>query len=196
MSHTTRRTVLLIEEDASLRRLLALGLQYRGIQVIEASSPAQLPAMQGQQPDLLLLDIDGGVKSDWSLLTGVQSYPSLATLPKVVLAWENVLPADVYRSTTQTHTTCLTKPFDARALYATIEQLLLQTEAQEVLRIAQIASPAPSIWPVITAAALLLTVIGLMVHITITVVGILILLIALLGWTLGTKPETVPVPKT
>ena len=196
MSHATGRTVLLIEEDPSLRRLLTLGLQYRGIQVITVSSPAQLPAMQGQQPDLLLLDIDGGVKSDWSLLTGVQSYPSLATLPKVVLAWENVLPADVYRSTTQTHVTCLAKPFDARALYATIEQLLLQIEAQEVLRIAQIASPAPSIWPVITAAALLLTVIGLMVHITITVVGILILLIALLGWTLGTKPETVPAPRT
>ena len=214
MSHETRHTVLLIEQDPSLRRLMALGLQYRGMRVVEATSPVHLPDpdSEEQPPDLLLLDIDGGVNSDLPLLTAIQSHPYLSILPVVLLAWENVLlgPADTHHFTThaiyaarpaQAHITCLTKPFDARALYTTIEQLLLENAsasqeanaalaAQEVLLLAQTASPAPSIWPVITAAALLLTFIGLMVHITITVLGLLIFLVALLAWTLDGRPET------
>ncbi len=212
MSHETRHTVLLIEQNPSLRRLMALGLQYRGMRVVEATSPVQFPAFEEQPPELLLLDIDAGVNSDLSLLTTIQSHPYLSTLPMVVLAWENILlgPADTYHSTTHTihaaqpaqaHIACLTKPFDARALYTIIEQLLLENASapqaanaaltvQEVLLPAQTASPALSIWPVITAAALLLTFIGLMVHITITVLGLLIFLIALLGWTLDCRPET------
>ena len=213
MSHETRHTVLLIEQDPSLRRLMALGLQYRGMRVVEATSPVHLPDpdSEEQPPDLLLLDIDGGVNSDLSLLPTIQSHPYLSTLPMVLLAWENVLlgPADTHHFTNQAvhathpaqaHIACLTKPFDARALYTIIEQLLLENAlatqaanaalaAQEVLLLAQTASPAPSIWPVITAAALLLTFIGLMVHITITVLGLLIFLVALLAWTMDSRPK-------
>jgi len=214
MSHETRYTVLLFEQDPSLRRLMALGLQYRGMRVIEATSPVHLPDpdIEEQPPDLLLLDIDGGVNSDLSLLAAIKSHSYLSTLPMVLLAWDNVLlePADTHHSTlhatpatpaTQAHMACLTKPFDARALYTIIEQLLLENASapqaanaaltvQEVLLPAQTASPALSVWPVITAAALLLTFIGLMVHITITVLGLLIFLIALLSWTLDCRPES------
>jgi len=217
MSHGTKRTVLLFEQDPSLRRLMALGLQYRGMQVIEATSPVHLPDIdiEEQPPDLLLLDIDGGVNSNWFLLATIQSHPSLSTLPLVVLAWENVLLGlvDTHHSAThatpatpatppaQARVTCLTKPFDARTLHATIENLLLESApapqaanaalaTQELPLLARTAISAPSIWPVITAAALLLTVIGLMVHITITVLGLLIFLIALLGWTFDCRPET------
>ncbi len=220
MSHETRYTVLLFEQDPSLRRLMALGLQYRGMRVIEATSPVHLSDIdiEEQPPDLLLLDIDAGVNSNWSLLATIQSHPSLSTLPLVVLAWENVLLGlvDTHRSAThatpatpatpathpaQARMTCLTKPFDARTLHATIENLLLESApapqaanaalaTQELPLLARTASPALSIWPVITAAAILLTFIGLMVHITITVLGLLIFLIALLGWTLDCRPET------
>lgn len=220
MSHETKHTVLLFEQDPSLRRLMALGLQYRGMRVIEATSPVHLPDIdiEEQPPDLLLLDIDGGVNSNWSLLATIQSHPSLSTLPLVVLTWENVLLGlvDTHHSAThatpatspaQARMTCLTKPFDARTLHATIENLLLESTpapqaanaalaTQELPLLARTASPAPSIWPVITAAALLLIVIGLMVHITITVLGLLIFLIALLGWTLDARPETPPAPCT
>ncbi len=223
MSHGIRHTILLIEQDPSLRRLMALGLQYRDMRVIEATSPVHLSDLniEEQPPDLLLLDIDGGVNSNWSLLATIQSHPSLSTLPLVVLAWENVLlgPVDTHHSAThatpatpatppaQARMTCLTKPFDARTLHATIENLLLESApapqtanaalaTQELILLAQTASPTPSIWPVITAAALLLTVIGLMVHFTITLVGLFIFLIALLGWTLDSKPETPPAPCT
>jgi CheY-like chemotaxis protein len=206
MSHNTRQTVLLIEQDPSLRRLITLGLQSRSIHVIETPSTLQLPALDGtiQSPDLLLLDINAGVNSDWSILATIQSHPHLSTLPIVLLTWDNLQPVPL---ATQTPLTCLTKPFDARTLYATIEQLLLETApapqeattalaTQERILLAQTPCPTPSIWPIITAAALLLTFIGLMINITIILLGLLVFLIAVLGWSLGKPPETTPAPGT
>ena len=95
----------------------------------------------------------------------------------------------------------LDKPFDARALYRTIQQLLTSRAAQkaamEALAEARVLAiysrhAAPSIWPVVTAAGLLLAAIGLLFHVAIAVTGILIVVVALLLWTLGAKPEAAP----
>jgi DNA-binding response OmpR family regulator len=205
MSHASRPTVLLIEADTSLRRLIALGLEYRGMKVIEASTLATLEA---QKPDLLVIDVDENTGSDWSLLEAVQAHPYLSTLPVVVLTWECpvvVGAASEERGPLQGHTTCLSKPFDARALYTTIEELLVADSAertaqeagrrQEVLLATRVASAAPSIWPLLTAAGLLLAFIGLMGFFAFTAVGLCIVLVSLLWWTLGAggKKEAVAV---
>jgi len=196
MLHEFKRTVLLIEEDASLRRLMALGLEYRGVQVVEAGD---FSAIAEQQVDLLVLDVDGGVGSDLSLLAAVASHPHLSTLPTVVLAWEDSLPISGRRS----NISCLTKPFDARALHATIERLLAERVVQEVSATrreqetqlaAYGAAPAPTIWPLVTAAGLLLTVVGLLGPIAITVVGLLVFMAALLTWALGPSPGRTSIP--
>jgi CheY-like chemotaxis protein len=189
-----RHTVLLIEADSSLRRLIALGLQYRGMHVIETGSPMDLPVLELRQPSLVVLDIDGEARSNRSLLSTVMQHPYLSTLPMVVLAWDCLVPADTH----QAQVTCLSKPFDARTLQATIEQILRatgeisSTPKQEVLLAAHSASPAPSIWPLITAVGLLLAFIGLMTQFVISVLGLLIIIVSLLLWTLGTKPEHEP----
>ena len=187
----TSDTVLLIEADKSLRRLIALGLQYRGIHVIEANSPMNLPVLETQQPGLVVLDIDGEAGSDHSLLVVAQEHPYLSSLPIVLLAWDCLVPAGVRQDSSQTQVTCLTKPFDARTLHTTIEQILAVN--QEMLPAAHATHSviaAPSIWPLITAVGLLLAFIGLMTQIAISGVGLLIVMIALLWWTLGTKSES------
>jgi len=198
MSHATKPTVLLIEADISLRRLIALGLQYRGMHVIAASFPSNLPELEADSPDLLVLDVDGRVNSDPSLLTTLLAYPYLSTLPMVLLAWECPVPIGVVseqQNTLPTQVTCLTKPFDARTLHATIEQLLLARalqeapKAQELPLAAQATSPAPSIWPLLTAAGLLLAFIGLMGPLAFTGFGLLIIVVSLLWWTLGTNTK-------
>ena len=196
MLHELKHTVLLIEEDVSLRRLMALGLEYRGVQIVEAGD---FSTIAEQQADLLVLDVDGSVGSDWSLLAAVASHPYLSALPIVVLAWEDSLPISVKRS----NISCLTKPFDARALHATIERLLAESAVQEVsatrreqetLLTTQGKVPAPTIWPLVTAAGLLLTVVGLLGPIAITVVGLLVFVAALLTWTLGPGPGRTSIP--
>src|SRR5258708_22994203 len=60
MSHESKHTVLLIEEDVSLRRLMALGLEYRGIRVVDdvldksaLYSPGDCSTIEGQLAHLL-----------------------------------------------------------------------------------------------------------------------------------------------
>lgn len=209
MWRATRHTVLLVEANPSLRRMIALGLQHRGLHVIEASSPSSFPASLALLPDLMVLDIDGEAGNGDALLAEVGANPALSSIPVVALAWENQVaagePGAEIQRIVSPHT-CLTKPFDARTLHAAIEQILLNGEAEaqfvastqklEHYLAARHSTTAPSIYPLLAAVGLLLAVIGVMLQITVTAVGLLIVLTALLCWTLGAKkePETaVPV---
>ena len=199
MQRSTRQTILLIEADASLRRLISLGLHHRGMQVIDVSSPGEIRDLEKLAPGLVILDVDGEAGSDHSMLTELQSHPILSHVPAVVLAWDCLLAEDIQPDSRWIQLTCLTKPFDARTLHTTIEDILAANKAagtwhkQEALPGAYSASPSPSIWPLVTASGLLLLIIGLMVQFSIALLGLLIVIVALLLWTLGTKPEQQPI---
>src|ERR1700730_10398989 len=89
--------ILLIEVDDALRRLIVLGLQNRNMHVIEASSAEQVPTLNLEHLDMLVLAVDGGINSDWSVLEAAQSHPLFSTLPIVVLCWEDRLPMSANR---------------------------------------------------------------------------------------------------
>jgi len=190
-----KHTVLLIEADRSLRRLITLGLQYRGMHVIEASSPTSIPALQTQHPDVVVLDIDSEVGSNHALLSTFQSHPYFSTIPLIILSWDFLVTSGSHENSAQISITCLAKPFDARTLHTTIEQIQdiskvsSRASRQEILLAKPSVTPTPSIWPLITAAGLVLAFIGLMTQITISALGLLVILIALLWWALGTKAE-------
>ncbi len=194
MPRDTRFTVLLIEPDTSLRRLIVLGLEHRGMQVIEVDSLATLADQAITDPDLLVLDIDNGYRDDASLLAAVQAHPYLSALPMVVLAWERVQFAQ--RASALPLREFLAKPFDARMLHATIENLLVTSSsidrsARRGIVPASTASVVSSagLCPLLTAAGLLLTVIGLMLlQLMIAGAGALVILFGLLWWTLGKRP--------
>src|SRR5579859_869257 len=88
MSAAKKPTILLIEADTSLRRLITLGLQHHDMHVIAAHSLATLSSSDMPQPDLLVVDLDYGSTCDWSSLDLVQSNPQLSSVPSLVLAWE------------------------------------------------------------------------------------------------------------
>ena len=195
MSQGKKPTVLLIEADVSLRRLIALGLQHHNLCVVEASSLAHSVSID--TPDLLIVDVDSGVHSDWSLLNAVQSTSALAAVPTIILAWEH-LPILLTTSATtmQSQVACLTKPFDARVMQESINHLLAVREAKEAALLAQAeevllatykTQAPPSIWPIITAIGLLIAFIGMLLQVAVTVLGILIVVVALLWWTMGTN---------
>ena len=190
-----KHTVLLIEADRSLRRLITLGLQYRGMHVIEASSPTSIPALQSQHPDVAVLDIDSEVGSNHALLSTFQSHPYFSTIPLIILSWDCLVTSGSHQNSAQISITCLAKPFDARTLHTTIEQIQdiskvsSRASRQEILLAKPSVTPTPSIWPLITAAGLVLAFIGLMTQITISALGLLVVLFALLCWTLGAKRE-------
>lgn len=166
--------------------------------------------MTAQSFDLVVLDVDCGMTSDWSLLEKICSNADLASLPMIVLTWDHrdapstptLLSSTSINSVAVSTMIWLDKPFDARVLHRIIQHLLTSRAAQkaamEALAEARLLAlysqhAAPSIWPVVTAAGLLLAFIGLLFHVALVILGFLIVMIALLWWTLGAKPEVAPV---
>src|SRR5258708_2781691 len=131
MQRTTRHTILLVEANPSLRRMIALGLHHHGLHIIEVDSPASFPASSPVVPDLMVFDIDGEAGNGQAGLSQAEAHPVLSALPLVVLAWENHFQTDMRDEDAQ-HSAppraYLTKPFDARALHLAIEQLLLDSQ--------------------------------------------------------------------
>ena len=204
MQRAASHSVLLIEANPSLRRMISLGLQHRGLHSVEANAPASFPISPTIVPELIVLDIDGKLADSQSLLAQVEAHPALSTLPVVVLTWESDIPPAMREEETSGSAPArlfLSKPFDARTLHATIDRLLLDVEEsraahkQERYLAASRVAIAPSIWPLVTAVGLLLAMIGLMLQLTVTAIGLLVVITALLCWTLGPtrKPEPLPV---
>ncbi|GCE14386.1 response regulator [Tengunoibacter tsumagoiensis] len=184
-------TVLLVEADPSLRRLISLGLQHQGWQVIEANSCASTPTYPETVFDLLVVDIDSGVNRNLAFLEHVQADPSLAELPTVLLSWDQ----SPVQTSLPEQAVCLSKPFDARALYTAATHLLQVraerlaaqvAQAEERLLATYRQQTAPSIWPIITAAGMLLVVTGMLMQLAIAIVGIVIVAMAIIMWGVGT----------
>jgi len=68
-----QRHVLLVEDEAALRRVIARNLTGRGLDVSEAASVAEaLDALSSELPDLILLDINLPDRSGWDVLRDLQ----------------------------------------------------------------------------------------------------------------------------
>lgn len=184
----THSTVLVFEPDPSLRRLITLGLLHRNLDVVEVDSLSSLEETNTNSIDLLVLDVDNAITCDWELLDIIK--PRFASVATIVLAWEPPFTA-------RSGTTFLPKPFDARTLHETVDDLLSARFAEQRAREAQMEAallaaysshPGPSAWPVITAAGLFLLVVGLLLQLALAVVGGLVVVIGLLLWTLSGPP--------
>jgi CheY-like chemotaxis protein len=201
--------VLLIEADAALRRVIALGLRKRGVRVVEARSLGEAWDLARTPPAAVVLDIGLGPNSEWMMLRTVRAHRVLGRAPLILLAWDCPIDAALGAEDSAPRI-CLTKPFDARALYASVERVLAAAPAREAA-LAQAASvtvpslpevvaaqystelapegagakphgSAPSAWPLVTAAGAALAVVGLLIHIAVMIVGVVIIFAAVLLW--------------
>lgn len=203
MQRATGQSILVVEANPSLRRMITLGLQHRGLHSIEANAPASFPISPATAPELIVLDIDGDMMGSQALLAQIEAHPTLSTLPVVILMWESEAVSAAQEEGifgNKPVRLFLSKPFDARALHAAIERLLLDVEESKAARkqesylAASRVAVAPSIWPLVTAMGVLLAMIGLMLQLTVTAIGLLVVITALLCWTLEPKREVGPVP--
>jgi len=115
-------TLLLVEDDESLRQILARHLRKRGYRVEEAASAeAATEALGvGLRPTLVLLDLNLPGDTGWDLLRG----PSLAEAgspPVVITSATNVSPRRLAEFDVAGY---LPKPFPLDTLVSTIDRLL------------------------------------------------------------------------
>lgn len=80
-------SVLIVDDNEPVRRLLALALETAGLTVIEADSRhAATQHLARTRPDVLVLDLQRTEQDGLKLLQQVRAHPHLGTLPVVFLA--------------------------------------------------------------------------------------------------------------
>ena len=114
--------VLLVEDDESLRRILARHLRGLGHEVLEAPSAeaARGVLAGGQRPGLVLLDLNLPGDTGWDLLRGPE-LEAAGSPPVVITSATTVSPRRLAEFQVAGY---LPKPFPLETLVATVERLL------------------------------------------------------------------------
>ena len=117
-------TVLIIDDEIHIRRLIAQMLELAGYRVLEAASGAEaLRLIEKTRPDVITCDIFMPGMSGFEVLEAIKSEPATAEIPVIMLtaigqekdtARAEALGADDY----------ITKPFGTTRLVETIERQL------------------------------------------------------------------------
>jgi len=119
------RTVLLVEDDARVRRVLRLALEDEGYTVIEAADGAAgLTALSAQPPDVVLLDL---MLPDTDGFTVCRSIRRVSDVP-VIMVTARVDSHDVVAGLEAGADDYVTKPLVAKELSARIRALLRRSQ--------------------------------------------------------------------
>jgi type II secretory ATPase GspE/PulE/Tfp pilus assembly ATPase PilB-like protein/ActR/RegA family two-component response regulator len=122
-------TILLVDDEDHLRRLLKDLLEREGYEVVEARDGAEaLEQIDRHGPDVMLLDLNLPGMDGYSVLAHVRSRPATESLPVVVLTAKGDEDNEV-RVLQAGADDFLTKPFRARALYARLEKIMARRKA-------------------------------------------------------------------
>ena len=117
------KTVLVVEDDSTLRGLVAEVLVGEGYAVLEAGRGQQaLHLAQEHEPDLVLADQGLPEMSGLELLDRLRAHPSTSRIPLVLVTG---LPPEIHDPRPAG---VLAKPFDLEVLLLHVKQALASTE--------------------------------------------------------------------
>jgi len=84
-----QKSILLVEDNADLLDVIQNYLEIEGFDVFPASHGKQaidfLIALQGKQPELMILDLMLPIVSGWDVLRQMRLHPRLDTIPVLVM---------------------------------------------------------------------------------------------------------------
>jgi CheY-like chemotaxis protein len=118
------RTVLLVDDDAVTRMLVAHKITTMGAEVIEADDGIQaLHYLDESHADLVVLDLEMPNMDGWDVISCIRGNPKTSHLPIIVLTG-NESPEALEKSLKKGATSFLLKPLDWTAFGAHISHLL------------------------------------------------------------------------
>jgi CheY-like chemotaxis protein len=126
-----RRTVLVVEDNAPLRRMISIFLRAAGYRVCAAEDGSSgLVLAQEERPDLVLLDLMLPELDGWEVLRRIKGDARTAAIPVLVLtaSVDSPLTEQALRLGA---TRVLTKPIDSRVLVEHVDAAVGQTAGQE-----------------------------------------------------------------
>jgi CheY-like chemotaxis protein len=118
------RTVLIADDESSMRLLVHATIESDDYTVVEAADGAQAWAMiQKLKPSLVLLDVQMPGRSGLEVLRSVKADPNLATT-RVILLTSKAQEADIEEGLIAGADFYLTKPFSPLDLLTRVEEAL------------------------------------------------------------------------
>jgi two-component system chemotaxis response regulator CheY len=121
------RTVLVVDDDPSIRDLLADELRYTGYSVIVARNGSEaLDRLNMMTPDVIVLDLMMPVMDGWTFVEHYRDRAGRRSVPIIVVSAEGDLPPG-YKALGVT--AFLRKPFDLQELANCIAQVTPAREA-------------------------------------------------------------------
>lgn len=121
-------TILAIDDDETIRRVLRRLLETEGYQVITVADPPELARVIEQSPfDLILLDIGLPWINGYELAEMMRQHTELKDLPLVFLSARSE-PSDIKKAFAVGASDYIKKPFDNAQLLKTISTLLKLSE--------------------------------------------------------------------
>ncbi len=122
-----KRTVLTIEDQADIRRLIRMTLEFKGFEVLEAGDAAQGQSLaRSQRPDLILLDVMMPGVDGLSLSRTLAADAALRQIPVVMLSALGA-PEDIDSGLQTGARAYLIKPFSPWELLALVDRLIAET---------------------------------------------------------------------
>jgi DNA-binding response OmpR family regulator len=115
--------VLVVDDDAVIRRLIRVNLELEGFDVIEAvDGQACIEAAVEVQPDVVVLDVAMPRLDGLAATAQLRSAPATSKI-KIVIVSARAQQADVRRGIEAGADVYLTKPFDPDILIKTVRSL-------------------------------------------------------------------------
>ena len=118
-------TILVVEDEANVRKLVVVNLTSRGYVVLEAKDVQQaLTHLRATAPDLMVLDIKLPDLTGWDLLGEIAHDPAIELSFPVLVMTASIMEAQVDRDRYPNVVDILIKPFSAMKLVAAVERAL------------------------------------------------------------------------
>ena len=118
------RTILLVDDDETNRKLIRVILAGRNYRILEAGSvEAAMEILKQERPDLLLLDIRLGEGSGLDLIRAIREDPAFDLAPALAITAQ-AMKGDEGRFLAAGFDGYLSKPVDTRRLPEVVERFI------------------------------------------------------------------------
>ena len=118
-------TILVVEDEKNVRKLVTVNLIQRGYTVLEAENGQEaLNYLNQQKPALLILDIKLPDISGWDILDQLAALPGLSTTLPVLVMTATPVDQNTVLSQYTNIVEILVKPFNTDKLIAAVQRAL------------------------------------------------------------------------
>jgi DNA-binding response OmpR family regulator len=118
------KTVLVVDDQPHIVRLIQVNLQKEGIQVLTASDGVEgIEQARAAKPDLVILDVIMPRKDGFEVLREIKSDPNLVDTPVIMLTVKTQ-NADIVEGLKEGAELYLPKPFHPKELVSLVKRVL------------------------------------------------------------------------